>query len=137
MKLKSAGKIWEVDYIVATNPRTHECQRFYSGYDMIPDEPTPNTEIGALDRLVARDVIELSTSHMRLTESVKNLESNNTTSTLLNHHDAILLDHAGCIGSLQEEYAKAKSWINTIISDNQRLKDRLNAIESGYTQGEP
>jgi hypothetical protein len=93
VKLKAHGKIWDVDYISATN-KDGRVWNFFSNYELIPDKPTATS-----------------------------------TSTLLNQHDAILLDHAGCIGSLQEECAKAKSWINTLISDNQRLNDRLNKIE--------
>ena len=121
MKLKCTitGQIWDVDYIAAS--QGDRVANFYRDYELIPDEPTPSTEIGTLDRLVARDVIELSASHMRLTERVKNLEANNATSTLLNQHDAILLDHAGCIGSLQEDTESLRQTVEKLISTVEKL----------------
>lgn len=85
-------------------------------------------QIWDIDHISASQGIRVSTFYSDY-ELIPDKPTATSTSTLLNQHDAILLDHAGCIGSLQEECAKAKSWINTLISDNQRLKDRLNAIE--------
>lgn len=117
MKIKCTltGGEWWVDYIVATNPRTHECRQFYGGYELIPDESQIPPQVPGVESELVR-------------------------------HDAILIEQARCIGKLhgnnnviagrldaiEEEYAKAKSWINTLISDNQRLKERLNAIEGNW-----
>ncbi len=119
MKLrdKASGEIWNIHYVSVF--QGDRGAFFYSGFEVIPDEP-------------------------QIPPQVPGVESE------LDRHDAILIEQARCIGKLhdnnkaitgrldaiEEEYAKAKSWINTLISDNQRLKDRLNAIER-QTQGEP
>lgn len=115
MKLKAHGQIWDVDYVVAS--QGIRVSAFYRDYELIPDEQkTPRDPHARIDTL--REAIDHNTTSCeRITSATK----------------AILKR----VESIEEEYAKAKSWINTLISDNQRLKDRLNAIESGYTQGEP
>lgn len=90
MKLKSAGKIWEVDYIVATSSNKRARCRFFSDYDLIPDEPQlPETA-------TVNDAI------MSNTRSIENITK-------------------ACENLL--------SRVRSLESDNQRLKDRLNAIE--------
>ena len=109
MKLKSAGKIWEVDYIVATSLNKRARCRFFSDYELIPDEQkTP------------RD------PHVRIDTLREAINSNTTSCERITSATSAILKR---VESIEGEYAKAKSWINTLISDNQRLKERLNAIE--------
>lgn len=109
MKLKCTitGQIWDVHYVSVF--QGSRVAVFYSGYELIPDEPQTSYDPHArIDTL--RDAIDNNTCTIgRLTSA---------TNTILKR-----------VESIEEEYAKAKSWINTLISDSQRLKDRLNAIE--------
>lgn len=100
MKIKCTftGGEWWVDYIVATNPRTHECRQFYSGYEIIPDDPETPRQSPRVEDFIA--------SNTRAIE-------HNTSS----------------IERLTSLYDGAVSRIRTLESDNQRLKERLNAIE--------
>ena len=91
MKLKSAGKIWEVDYIVATSLNKRARCRFFSNYELIPDKPpTP------------RD------PHVRIDYNTRSIEN---------------LTSAGNI---------ILARVMALESDNQRLKERLNAIEGNW-----
>ena len=116
MKLKAHGQIWDVDYISATN-KDGRVWNFFSNYELIPDGPQSSCDPHARIDTLREAIDHNTTSCERITGAT----------------NAILKR----VESIEEEYAKAKSWINTLISDNQRLKDRLNAIESGYAQGEP
>lgn len=116
MKLrhKASGEIWVVDHILATS-EDGSVRNFFSGYELTPDD-------------------------QKTPQQAPSVECE------LDRHDAILIEQARCIGKLhdnnkvitgrldaiEEEYAKAKSWINTLISDNKRLKERLNAIEGNW-----
>lgn len=109
MKLKCTitGQIWDVDYIAAS--QGVRVSNFYSDYELIPDGPQSSYDPHARIDTLREAINHNTTSCERITSAT----------------NAILKR----VESIEEEYAKAKSWINTLISDNQRLKDRLNAIE--------
>lgn len=149
MKIKCTvtGGEWWVDHIVATNPRTKECRQFYSGYEVIPDEPTtpqqtPHVEdlIASNTRAISHNTTSIESLNLfgeSILKRVKDLESERAgVAEVIQSHGVELeqrlkmdSDILKRIESIELEYSKAKSWINTIISDNQRLKERLNAIE--------
>lgn len=89
MKIKCAvtdGEWW-VNYIVATNPRTHECRQFYGGYEIIPDEPAIPKQSPHVEDLIAsntRAIGHNTSSIERLTSlyngvvsRIRTLESDN------------------------------------------------------------
>lgn len=156
MKIKCTitGGEWWADYIVATNPRTHECRQFYSGFELIPDNPPTPQQSPHVEDLIAsntraidcntKSIESLNSFGESILKRVKDLESERAlVAEVIQSHGVELeeglkmdLDILKRVESIEEEYSKAKSWINTIISDNQRFKERLNTIER-QTQGEP
>ena len=109
MKLKCTvtGQIWDIDHIAAS--QGIRVSTFYSNYELIQDGPQ-----SSYDPHVRIDILREAINHN--TTSCERITS--ATSAILKR-----------VESIEGEYAKAKSWINTLISDNQRLKERLNAIE--------
>ena len=92
MKLKCTitGKIWDVDYISATN-KDGRVWNFFSNYELIPDEPQSSCD-----------------PHVRIDYNTRSIEN---------------LTSAGNI---------ILARVMALESDNQRLKDRLNAIEGNW-----
>lgn len=146
LRLKASGEIWDVDYISATN-KDGLAGNFYGGYELIPDEPPkPSATDAELNRVTAW-VTEISkqvnlqgSDIRRLTDILKrvtDLESERALiAEVIQSHGVELeeglkmdLDILKRVESIELEYAKAKSWINTLESENQRIKHRLNAIE--------
>ena len=89
MKLKSAGKIWDIDHIAAS--QGIRVSTFYSDYELIPDEPQSSCD-----------------PHVRIDYNTRSIEN---------------LTSAGNI---------ILARVMALESDNQRLKDRLNAIEGNW-----
>lgn len=132
---------------IATNPKTHECRQFYGGYEVIPDDLPVPQQTPHVEDLIASNTraIECNTKSIEslnlfgesILKRVKDLESERAgVAEVIQSHGVELeqrlkmdSDILKRIESIELEYSKAKSWINTIISDNQRLKERLNAIE--------
>ena len=84
MKLKSAGKIWEVDYIVATSSNKRARCRFYSDYELIPDGPQssydPHARIDTLREAIGsntRSIVNLTAAHNGVLDRLHALESDN------------------------------------------------------------
>ena len=100
MKIKCTltGGEWWVDYIVATSPRTKECRQFYSGYELIPDDPATPQQSPHVEDLIASNTRAIGHN----TTSIENLTS------------------------FGEDILKR---VLALESDNQHLKERLNAIE--------
>ena len=77
MKLKSAGKIWEVDYIVATSLNKRARCRFFSDYELIPDEQkTPRDPHVRID-YNTRSIENLTSAGNIILARVMALESDN------------------------------------------------------------
>jgi hypothetical protein len=147
MKLrdKSSGEIWNIHYVSVF--QGDRGSFFYSGYEIIPDDPATPQQSPHVEDLIAsntRAIGSNTTSIINLTslvegilKRVKDLESERAgVAEVIQSHGVELeqrlkmdSDILKRIESIELEYSKAKSWINTIISDNQRLKERLNAIE--------
>ena len=86
MKLKSAGKIWDIDHIAASQGLREST--FYSNYELIQDGPQSSYD-----------------PHVRIDYNTRSIEN---------------LTSAGNI---------ILARVMALESDNQRLKERLNAIE--------
>lgn len=124
MKLKCTitGQIWDVDYVVAL--QGNRVAKFYNDYELIPDEPQSSYDPHArIDTL--REAIK---SILKRVESIESERKGVA--------DVIQL-HGNELNEITERYAEIVDRVHSLESDNQRLKDRLNEIESGYTQGEP
>lgn len=118
---------------IATNPKTHECRQFYGGYEVIPDDlPVPQQ---------TPHVEDLIASNTRAIEcNTKSIESLNLFGeSILKRVKDLESDRAGAVEVLKshgeelEEGLKTRlnilNRIRALESDNQRLKERLNAIE--------
>jgi hypothetical protein len=135
MKIKCTvtGGEWWVDYIVATNPRTHECRQFYSGYEVIPDNPPTPQQSPHVEDLIASNTraIDCNTKSIEnltsfgedILKRVKDLESERAlVAEVIQSHGAELEE------GLKMDLDILKR-VKQLESDNQRLKERLNAIE--------
>ena len=77
MKLKSAGKIWEVDYIVATSSNKRARCRFFSDYELIPDEPQSSCDPHVRIDYNTRSIENLTSAGNIILARVMALESDN------------------------------------------------------------
>lgn len=158
MKLrhKASGEIWEVEHFVARDAATggKRVIDYLKGYELIPDDlPTPQQSPHVEDLIASntraidcntKSIENLTSFGENILKRVKDLESERTlVAEVIQSHGVELeeglkmdSDILKRVESIELEYAKAKSWINTLISDNKRIEDRLNTIER-QTQGEP
>lgn len=154
MKLrdKASGEIWNIHYVSVF--QGDRGAFFYSGFELIPDEPPTPQQSPHVEDLIASNTraIDCNTASIEnltsfgedILKRVLAIESERTlVAEVIQSHGVELeeglkmdSDILKRVESIELEYAKAKSWINTLISDNQRLTDRLNTIER-QTQGEP
>lgn len=108
LRQKATGEIWDVCFIVATNPATGEDRHFHNGYELIQDEPPKPGAHARIDELLKR---------------VESLESERKGVA------DVILSH----GAELEEGLKFDTDIlervRALESDNHRLKERINTIE--------